>query len=87
MVGGCSKLPGVVERVRKEVLQMRPFKSEFNVALASDGVLDAWRGAELVARSGALVDEWSVSRQEWLECAERSFKESLVSNRLLKEEE
>lgn len=45
LTGGNILYPGMKTRMERELLAMRPFRSSFQVALASNPVLDAWFGA------------------------------------------
>lgn len=72
--------PGMKARIEKELLEMRPFQSSFQVQLASNPVLDAWYGA----RDWALdhlddVEAW-VTRKDYEEKGGEYFKEHCASN-------
>lgn len=79
LTGSCALIPGLTKRLTKELLEMRPFKSEFNVFCANDPVLDAWRGAKDFALSDSFP-QYVISRQEYLEKGGEYFKEHPSSN-------
>ncbi|XP_065340130.1 actin-related protein 5 [Cloeon dipterum] len=54
ITGGSSKFPGLLPRLHKEVMEMRPFHSKFNIRRSSCPSLSAWYGA----RELALNPEW-----------------------------
>lgn len=79
LTGGCSLIPGLIERLTKELREMRPFKSEFNIKLTNDPSLDAWRGAKDFASSDSFP-QYIISRQEYLDKGGEYLKEHVSSN-------
>ncbi|XP_052040121.1 actin-related protein 5 [Apodemus sylvaticus] len=80
LTGGNVMYPGMKARVEKELLEMRPFQSSFQVQLASNPVLDAWYGArdwalDHLEDSGA----W-VTRKDYEEKGGEYLKEHCASN-------
>lgn len=84
VTGGCARLPGLKERLEKELLEMRPFESTFSVKIANDPTLDAWYGAKKFATTGNNVQNYSISRKEYLETGGEYLKENSLSNRYFK---
>ncbi|XP_075238261.1 actin-related protein 5 isoform X2 [Lycorma delicatula] len=79
VTGGCALIPGLYDRLNKELMEMRPFKSEFNVRIISEAALDAWLGA----REFAECDEFSkglITRQDYLDKGGEYLKEHCCSN-------
>jgi len=54
--GGNFKYRGTRERIEREIMLMMPIGSAINVAVASDPVLDTWRGAAHFANSPYFQD-------------------------------
>ncbi|KAM7326968.1 hypothetical protein ACRRTK_013335 [Alexandromys fortis] len=80
LTGGNVMYPGMKARIEKELLEMRPFQSSFQVQLASNPVLDAWYGArdwalDHLEDSGA----W-VTRKDYEEKGGEYLKEHCASN-------
>lgn len=46
LTGGPTQIPGFLERLNKEMLEMRPFMSTFSLSLATQPSLNAWLGAK-----------------------------------------
>ncbi|CAL1298090.1 unnamed protein product [Larinioides sclopetarius] len=80
ITGGCAKLPFIKERIETELLAMRPFQSKFNVQLADDPLLDAWRGARKWALNEENLKKFSVTRQEYEEKGGDYLKDHMCSN-------
>ena len=57
---------GFRERIVAEVMALQPSGSRFEVVVAADPCLDAWRGAAAFSRT-AEFREASVTKQEWAE--------------------
>lgn len=72
--------PGMKARIEKELLEMRPFQSSFQVQLASNPVLDAWYGARDWALDHLDDAEAWVTRKEYEEKGGEYFKEHCASN-------
>lgn len=64
--GGVSKVKGFHERLKCELVEMRPFNSSLRVTFASDIMLDAWRGAKTLANSDGF-SEMCMTRQDYEE--------------------
>lgn len=70
---------GLVPRLQKELLAMRPFQSVFHVNKAADPTGDAWRGARDFGKVAPLSAY--LSRTEYEECGPYYFAEHNASNR------
>lgn len=46
LTGGPTRIPGFLERMNKEMLEMRPFKSKFSLSLAKQPSRNAWLGGK-----------------------------------------
>lgn len=79
LTGGCSLLPGLKERIYKELLEMRPFQSSFNINVASKASLDAWLGTRDISRNENLGDILT-TKEEYEEIGGGYFKEHITSN-------
>ncbi|KAL2296830.1 hypothetical protein Nmel_014881 [Mimus melanotis] len=80
LTGGNTMYPGLKARVQKELLEMRPFQSSFQVHLASSPVLDAWYGARDWALEYMNREEGWISRKDYEEKGGEYLKEHCASN-------
>uniref|UniRef100_A0A8C9QBX3 Actin-related protein 5 n=1 Tax=Spermophilus dauricus TaxID=99837 RepID=A0A8C9QBX3_SPEDA len=80
LTGGNVMYPGIKARMEKELLEMRPFQSSFQVQLASNPVLDAWYGARDWALDHMDDDEAWITRKDYEEKGGEYFKEHCASN-------
>lgn len=80
LTGGCAAFPGLPERLRRELQEMRPFKSTFNVTIAANPTLDAWYGARVFSSSPNL-SQYLVTRSEYEEKGGEYLKEHGASNK------
>lgn len=83
ITGGLAKLPGLKERLLKELMEIRPFQSTFAVKIASDPKLDAWNGARKVANAGNF-SSFFMTKEEYFEQGGEFIKENSLSNRYYK---
>ena len=58
-------MPGIKSRLEKDLKEMRPFKSSFNVRTAKYPSADAWNGAKKFANTSPSSN--FISRQEYEE--------------------
>nr|XP_018898626.1 PREDICTED: actin-related protein 5 [Bemisia tabaci] len=79
ITGGCGNLPGLKDRLRKELMEIRPFQSTFNISEASNLMLDSWFGAKEMALSDDFA-KLSISVNEYEEKGMEYFKEHFASN-------
>uniref|UniRef100_A0A5F7ZVL0 Actin-related protein 5 n=2 Tax=Macaca TaxID=9539 RepID=A0A5F7ZVL0_MACMU len=80
LTGGNTMYPGMKARMEKELLEMRPFQSSFQVQLASNPVLDAWYGARDWALDHLDDNEVWITRKEYEEKGGEYLKEHRASN-------
>ncbi|XP_053380397.1 actin-related protein 5-like [Mercenaria mercenaria] len=82
LTGGCANFGQFKRRMERELLQMRPFQSTFNVFTAENPSLDAWLGARQWVTSSGVGDVW-ITRAEYLEKGGDYLKEHVASNHYL----
>ncbi|KAJ8902224.1 hypothetical protein NDN08_006632 [Rhodosorus marinus] len=85
LTGGLMNTPGANARLQAEVRRVLPASFspgvDLNIRLAKDPVLDAWRGAALLAKIGGQeLSDSSVSRSEYEEMGPEYLKEHFASN-------
>ncbi|XP_007422424.1 actin-related protein 5 isoform X1 [Python bivittatus] len=80
LTGGNVMYPGMKARIQKELLEMRPFQSSFQVHLASNPVLDAWYGALDWALEYMNREEGWITRKDYEEKGGEYLKEHCTSN-------
>lgn len=79
VTGGCATFPGLIQRLQRELLEMRPFQSSFHVSVAQEPGLSAWRGARKAALSPHFK-EMLLTRAEYDEKGPDFFKVHPASN-------
>lgn len=79
LTGGPTALPGLLNRLKRELKEMRPFGSNFQINVAKNTSLDAWYGARDFGLSGNLP-EYLVTRKEYEEKGGEYLKEHSASN-------
>ncbi|OAD52191.1 Actin-related protein 5 [Eufriesea mexicana] len=79
LTGGPTRFPGLLERLNRELREMRPFGSNFQINIAKNTSIDAWYGARDFGLSGNLP-EFLVSKKEYEEKGGEYFKEHSTSN-------
>jgi actin-related protein 5 len=84
ITGGIAKLPGLKERLMRELMEIRPFQSSFAVKIAADPSLGCWKGMKKFASSGSNVSSFSISKEEYYEQGGEYIKENALSNRYYK---
>ena len=77
LTGGNTLFQGFEERLKKELMAVLAQGEEFNVRMAKDPVLDAWRGAAKWAGEATSKQSF-VTRAEWLEKGGEYIKVSPV---------
>lgn len=80
LTGGCASFPNLSERLHKEIQEIRPFQSTFNIYTASNPLLDAWHGARKLAVSPNLA-EHSMTLVDYEEKGGEYLREHCASNR------
>ena len=79
LTGGPTRVPGFAERLRKELLEMRPFRSRFAVSLADEPSLQAWLGARRFCASDAF-GRHLVTAADYRELGGDYLREHFASN-------
>lgn len=79
LTGGSATVPGFLDRLKRELREIRPFESSFQVNTAKHMSLDGWYGARDFALNGNL-SEYLVSRKDYDEKGGEYFKEHSASN-------
>lgn len=79
LTGGPSSFPNFRERLERDLLALRPFKSKFGIYQAGDPVLDAWTGARQFALQPGLP-AYSITREDYLEKGGEYLKEHACAN-------
>ncbi|XP_030068923.1 actin-related protein 5 [Microcaecilia unicolor] len=79
LTGGNMMFPGMKARIQRELLEMRPFKSTFQVNLASNPILDAWYGARDWALDYMNHEEGWITRKDYEEKGGEYLKEHCAS--------
>lgn len=77
--GGCASLPGLKERLDRELKEIRPFQSTFYVNVVENPEFCSWQGAKNWALSNDF-ENCLVSREEYLENGGEYFKMYKGSN-------
>lgn len=80
LTGGSTQIPGFLERMNKEMLEMRPFKSKFSISLAKQPSLNAWLGASKFCLDEKFKD-YMVTSEEYSEKGGDYIKEHFSSNK------
>lgn len=80
LTGGLAKLPGLKERLCRELMEIRPFQSTFNVKIANDPSLDCWNGAKKFATTGSNISTYSVTKDDYAEMGGEYLKEHSLCN-------
>lgn len=79
LTGGPTRIPGFLDRLHKELMEMRPFQSKFSVSLAEEPSLNAWLGAKKFCTSDTF-NEHLVTYADYQEKGGDYLKEHFASN-------
>lgn len=79
LTGGPASYPGLLDRLKRELKEIRPFGSSFKVNIAKNTSLDAWYGARDFGLNGD-ISEYLVTRKEYEEKGGEYFKDHSSSN-------
>lgn len=71
---------GLNERLNREMMQIRPFQTLYNVVIAKDVNLNAWHGAKDFANSNDF-NERLTKKSDYLEYGGEYFNEHYASNK------
>lgn len=80
VTGGCAQLPGLKERIEREMMSIRPFQTPYKVNVAKNSSLDAWNGARDMATTSDFP-QYLTTRNDYLEFGGEYFREHFASNR------
>ncbi|XP_066594828.1 actin-related protein 5 [Prorops nasuta] len=83
LTGGSAAFPGLLERLNRELREIRPFGSKFQISIAKNTSLDAWYGARDFGLNGNLP-EFLVDRKEYEEKGGEYLKEHSTSNNYIR---
>ena len=81
LTGGAVNIPGIKERLTRELMEMRPFQSTFNITMAKNASMDAWQGAREFASSAENLKQFQITRATYEEFGGEYVKEYFASNR------
>lgn len=79
LTGGPAAFPGIQERLRKELMQIRPFQSKFQINIAKNTNLDSWYGARDFGLNENLSD-YLITRKDYQEYGGEYLKVHSSSN-------
>ncbi|XP_075166642.1 actin-related protein 5 [Haematobia irritans] len=82
ITGGCSRLPGLKDRLLKELQEMRPFQSTFSVRTSNNATLDAWWGGKDLVNSPHITS-CITTKEDYMEKGTEYFKDYPTSNKYL----
>lgn len=79
LLGSLAKIPGLKQRVHKDLISIRPFQSYSNVTVFDDPFHSPWLGAKNFANEDDFMN-YMVKRDEYTEFGGEYFKEHIASN-------
>lgn len=79
LTGGPTQIPGFLDRMNKELLEMRPFQSKFSISLAKQPILNAWLGASKFCSNNNFKN-YLITAEEYREKGGDYLKEHRASN-------
>ncbi|XP_023025076.2 actin-related protein 5 [Leptinotarsa decemlineata] len=79
VTGGLANLKGLKDRLLKDLISIRPFKSTVNVNIMPNCSLSAWYGAKRFAVSSD-YKKYLLTKQTYEECGPEYFKVHIASN-------
>ncbi|XP_058806615.1 actin-related protein 5 [Phymastichus coffea] len=82
LTGGSAAFPGLLQRLQRDLREIRPFQSEFRVSVAKNVSLDAWYGAKDFGLNSDL-SEYLLSRDDYEEKGPECLKSHSASNSYL----
>ena len=80
LTGSLARLPGIKARLEKDLKEMRPFESTFNVKVAKCTSADAWNGAKKFANAFPSTSTAYVSRHNYEEMGSEYLATHFCSN-------
>lgn len=79
LIGGCAVLPGLKERLLREMKEIRPFKTELAINIADNPELCGWLGARKWAASSTL-NQYLLTKENYAEYGGEYFKTHSCGN-------
>lgn len=80
LTGGCASLPGLKERLERELREIRPFQSKFRVRVSKDPSSSGWTGASEFARQTNFTKDFLITKEDYAEKGGEYLKEHRASN-------
>ncbi|KAL1139299.1 hypothetical protein AAG570_006285 [Ranatra chinensis] len=80
LTGGTSRIPGLKERLTREITALRPFRSHLSIRLSSSPSINAWLAARDLARDSRILEQCLVTKQEYHEKGGEYIKDHSISN-------
>ncbi|SCU84597.1 LAMI_0C08130g1_1 [Lachancea mirantina] len=80
LTGGNTKLPGLKNRIVREFTQFLPMHTKLNVKLASDPLLDTWKGMAKLSQNEEQYKTSFVTKSEYEEYGPHYIKEHGLGN-------
>ena len=84
LVGGCSLLPGFVERVESGIRMLAPAEIEVRVTRPDDPIKYTWHGGARLAATEHLKNA-VITREQYLEHGERWTREQFAKKRIVQD--
>lgn len=82
LVGGLSLLPGLKDRLEREIRSLAPCEFELHVKACEDPIYQAWRGACQLSQEKPF-EEWSIGREELVDVSSKSSNKRGTWKRML----
>ena len=79
ITGGFSSLPGLSSRISTSLQQILPVGTLFSVKRAANPLLDAWRGAAMIAQN-AHYKQYAITKKEYEEFGGEYIKDHGLGN-------
>lgn len=73
-------MTGLKERLNREIMEIRPFQTVFNVVIADNVNISAWHGAKEFANLSNF-NEYLTTKNDYMEYGGEYFKEHYASNK------
>lgn len=80
LTGGNVRVPGLRDRIVREFTEFLPVGTNYNIKVASDPAIDAWKGMAKFAQSSADYKESYVTKKEYEEYGPDYIKEHKLGN-------
>lgn len=80
VTGGNTLYPNFDQRLKAELTALRPIESDIKIVRASNSLLDAWKGARLLAARSDFNSSFCFTRDDYLEKGTEYFKDHPFGN-------